>query len=188
MTTLTPAGSAHADREAFINAMRVVANTVSVVTTDGPAGRHGATVSAFSSVSADPPTLLVCLHAASRIAGLVVGNGRFCVNVLDQASTRIADRFAGRHDDAVDDRFEGIALDNAPGLPPLIRHATAFSCRVGNLVQSGSHLVVFGQVETVRAGDPVPLAYLAGSYHRVVPHSGAGQLPCQASFPREQGS
>ena len=54
-------------REEFIEALRGVASSVSVVTTDGAAGRHGATVSAFCSVSADPPTLLVCLRGQSRI-------------------------------------------------------------------------------------------------------------------------
>ncbi|MEQ9673623.1 MAG: flavin reductase family protein, partial [Roseovarius indicus] len=84
-------------REDFISAMRRVAASVTVVTTDGPAGRAGATVSAFSSVSADPPTVLVCLHAQSRIAGFVQENKRFCVNVLPERFSDIADRFAGRH-------------------------------------------------------------------------------------------
>ena len=48
--------------------MRQVAATVTVVTTDGPAGQAGATVSAFSSLSADPPSVLVCLKADTRIA------------------------------------------------------------------------------------------------------------------------
>ena len=57
-----------AARDAYVHAMRRVASSVAVVTTDGPAGCHGATVSAFSSVSADPPTILVCLRGGSRIA------------------------------------------------------------------------------------------------------------------------
>lgn len=55
-------------RDDFIAAMRQIASTVAVVTTAGPGGKHGATVSSFCSVSADPPTMLVCLHGASRIA------------------------------------------------------------------------------------------------------------------------
>ena len=55
-------------RDLFIKGMRQVASSVAVVTTLGAHGRHGATVSAFSSVSADPPQLLVCLRSASRIA------------------------------------------------------------------------------------------------------------------------
>ena len=61
---------AHSDqqRTAFIHAMRGVAARVTVVTTNGKAGQRGATVSAFCSVSADPPTILVCLNKSSGIA------------------------------------------------------------------------------------------------------------------------
>jgi flavin reductase (DIM6/NTAB) family NADH-FMN oxidoreductase RutF len=164
----TPSTSAVA-RSDFITAMRRVASSVTVVTTDGTAGRHGATVSAFSSVSADPPTVLVCLHAKSRIAAAVEGNGRFCVNVLPDHSDSIADRFAGAHDREIADRFTGIPCQGAKGMPPQIEGATSFACTVDNVVQSGSHLVVFGRVEAVGQGGREPLTYLDGAYHRVTP-------------------
>jgi flavin reductase (DIM6/NTAB) family NADH-FMN oxidoreductase RutF len=157
------------ERSEFITAMRRVASSVTVVTTDGTAGRHGATVSAFSSVSADPPTVLVCLHAKSRIASAVESNGRFCVNVLPEHSDGIADRFAGAHDRDVEDRFTDIPCQGTKGMPPQIKGATSFACTVDNVVQSGSHLVVFGRVEAVGHGDREPLTYLDGAYHRVLP-------------------
>lgn len=160
-----------AGRAAFITAMRRVAASVTVVTTDGPRGRHGATVSAFSSVSADPPTVLVCLHAKSRIAAAVEANGRFCVNVLPEHSDGIADRFAGAHDSQIADRFSGIACRGADGTPPRIEGATSFACTVDNVVLSGSHLVVFGRVDAVGQGEREPLTYLDGAYHRVLPKS-----------------
>lgn len=162
-------------RDSFISAMRRVAASVTVVTTDGAAaGRHGATVSAFSSVSADPPTVLVCLFAKSRIAKAVTGNGRFCVNVLRECSAEIADRFAGRHDAEVADRFEGIDCFGAPGEAPMIRAATAFRCNVQQSVRSGSHLIVIGYVLEVWEGDAPPLTYREGGYHRVVPQDSVG--------------
>ena len=164
-TSPTPA----VERTDFIIAMRRVASSVTVVTTDGTAGRHGATVSAFSSVSADPPTVLVCLHAKSRIAAAVEGNGRFCVNVLPEHSDGIADRFAGVHDGQISDRFADIPCLGARGMPPSIEGATSFACKVDNIVQSGSHLVVFGRVEAVGHGNREPLTYLDGAYHRVLP-------------------
>lgn len=156
-------------RADFINAMRRVAASVTVVTTDGTAGRHGATVSAFSSVSADPPTVLVCLHTKSRIAAAVKGNGRFCVNVLPEHSDQIADRFAGAHDRDIADRFADIPCQGVTGMPPSIDGATSFACTVDHVVQSGSHLVVFGRVGVVSHGDREPLTYLDGAYHRVLP-------------------
>lgn len=153
-------------RDRFISAMRQVAASVTVVTTDGDAGRCGATVSAFSSVSADPPTVLVCLYAESRIAAKVTENRRFCVNVLPEDSAEIADRFAGRHDSWVDDRFDGIDCRDAGA--PHITGATGFQCDVQQAVRSGSHLIVIGHVRDVQDGDSAPLTYRDGAYHRVV--------------------
>jgi flavin reductase len=158
-------------RGSFIAAMRQVAASVTVVTTDGAAGRHGATVSAFSSVSADPPTVLVCLFAGSRIARAVSENGAFCVNVLSETDAEIADRFAGRHDDRGPDRFAGIDIYGAPGTPPQIDGATVFLCDVQQSVPSGSHLIVLGHVRDVLPGAARPLAYRDGCYHRVLPQT-----------------
>ena len=158
-------------RDDFIAAMRQVASCVTVVTTDGDAGRHGATVSAFSSVSADPPTVLVCLYAESRIAKAVSRNGTFCVNVLPEGDSAIADRFAGRHDSQLDDRFSGINYYGTPGTDPQIDGSTAFRCDVQQTVRSGSHLIVLGHVRDVLAGGSSPLAYRDGHYHRVLPQT-----------------
>ena len=158
-------------RDRFIEAMRGVAASVTVVTTDGAAGRHGATVSAFSSVSADPPTVLVCLFAQSRIARTVERNGRFCVNVLPETGPEIADRFAGRHDGWIEDRFSGVDCRGGPGSAPVIDGAIGFSCTVQQCVRSGSHLIVIGHVLAVSGGEARPLAWREGTYHKVVPQS-----------------
>lgn len=160
-----------APREAFIGAMRRVATSVTVVTTDGPGGRYGATVSAFSSVSADPPTILVCLKSESRIARAVAVNGTLCVNVLPQGGADIAKRFAGFDDALVDDRFDGIDCYGKRGLPPAIDGATVFFCSLKQNILAGSHLIVVGDVQEVRDGMNEPLAYLAGAFQRVVPEA-----------------
>jgi flavin reductase (DIM6/NTAB) family NADH-FMN oxidoreductase RutF len=157
------------ERDIFIAAMRRVASSVTVVTTHGAYGRHGATVSAFSSVSADPPTVLICLFAASRIAEAVIANGRFCVNVLPETGARIADRFAGRHDKWCDDRFAGIELMDGRDAPH-IKGATGFDCTLDQSMLSGSHLIVTGHVGAVAGDEIAPLAYRDGGYHRVVPY------------------
>ncbi len=162
-----------APRQAFIHAMRAVASSVTVVTTNGPAGRHGATVSAFCSVSADPPSALVCLKADSRIARSVAANGAFCVNVLPQSRRDIADRFAGCHDDRVADRFDGIECTEGQGRVPGIDGATVFSCVLKESVDFGSHRIFIGHVVDLKEGAPEPLAYLNGAYHRVVPQTHA---------------
>lgn len=152
----------------FINAMRGVASSVTVVTTDGPVGRCGATVSAFSSVSADPPTVLVCLYAESRIASAVKENGRFCVNVLPEKAQKIADRFAGRHDGWIDDRFSGIDCSGASDIPPIIDGASSFSCSLEQTVKSGTHLIVIGHVQDLLDRCASSLIWRDGSYHKAV--------------------
>jgi flavin reductase (DIM6/NTAB) family NADH-FMN oxidoreductase RutF len=158
-------------RESFVRAMRGVAHSVAVVTTDGAAGRHGATVSAFCSVSADPPSVLVCLRADSRIAQTVAANGSFCVNVLRDSAGALADRFAGRDPGADADRFAGVDVVTGPGLPAVLAAASAaFCCRVADTLAAGSHLIAVGEVLEVHAGSDRPLAYLDGSYASVSRH------------------
>lgn len=163
-------------RGEFIRAMRGVASSVSVVTTDGAAGRHGATVSAFCSVSADPPSVLICLRADSRIARTVLANRAFCVNVLRASATDVADRFAGRHDDSVGDRFTGLAVepDSAP-LPVLGAAASAFACELTEAIPTGSHLVLIGRVGEVWRHNEQPLTYIDGGYASLSNKRAAGQ-------------
>ncbi len=154
-------GQQAAQREDFIAAMRCVASSVCVVTTDGAAGRHGATVSAFSSVSADPPMVLVCLNAASRIAQQVQENGVFRVNILPAGASSIADRFAGCHDAQVPDRFDGMSIS---GSVPHLAGATSLLCTLTQAVAAGTHYVCIGVVNEVDQGADLPLTYLAGRY------------------------
>src|SRR5882724_7887396 len=96
-------------RAQFLNGMSRAAFCVSVVTTDGPAGCSGVTISAMSSVSADgnSPTILVCIHHQSRTAAAILENGTFCVNVLREDQSHIADRFGGRVQLEDGDKFAG---------------------------------------------------------------------------------
>jgi len=96
--------------------MRQVAATVTVVTTDGPSGQAGATVSAFTSLSADPPSVLVCLRADSRIARAVQDNGVFCVNVLpeDAVVAESIEAESGRVVPVSEVPPEGMMLDIGP--------------------------------------------------------------------------
>jgi flavin reductase (DIM6/NTAB) family NADH-FMN oxidoreductase RutF len=170
MASTAPTRPAPVASDAFVRTMRRVASSVAVVTTDGSAGCHGATVSAFSSVSADPPMILVCLLSGSRIANAVAANGNLCINVLPQDRPDLANRFAGRDDHLVEDRFSGVDYYGARGAAPQIDGATIFSGLVDKIIPAGSHSIVICHVQTVRDGCAAPLAYLDGNYHCVVPH------------------
>lgn len=154
-------------REDFLNGMRYVANSVTVVTTDGDAGISGATVSAFSSVSADPPMVLVCLNSESNTLEMIKENKDFCVNVLPEGAKHIADRFAGFDDTKLSNRFEGIDLTESKGPSPVISGATAFICKLEDMVSSGSHMICIGKVMETHAGNFTPLIYMDRKYKRI---------------------
>jgi len=155
------------DRDLFIKAMRDVAHSVTVVTTDGKAGRHGATVSAFCSVSADPPLALVCLNSTSKIAETVMENRFFNINILPEDASFIANRFAGAHDKHIEDRFSDIELVESK--IPELANCTLFRCEVESTHKAGTHQIVIGKVLSATMGDQLPLTYLKGAYHQVEP-------------------
>ena len=153
-------------RTAFISAMRGVGTSVTVVTTNGKAGRRGATVSAFCSVSADPPTILVCLNGSSGIADAVAENSRFNVNILRTDQEAIARRFAGHDDGHVADRFDNI--DCGASDIPEITGSMILCCETQSLVPSTSHTIVIARVYAVKHPHLAPLAYLNGDFHQLV--------------------
>lgn len=163
-----PGAPMTAARDAFIAAMRQVAATVTVVTTDGPGGQAGTTVSAFTSLSADPPSVLVCLKTDSRIARAVAENGVFCVNILPEDADELARGFAGAFDDERPDRFEGLDVVTT-GEGPILPRATAFSCSLTRSVRHGSHDICIGNVTGISNAAERPLTYMSGAYHIVRP-------------------
>ena len=155
-------------RQQFLVGMSHAACTVNVVTTDGVAGRHGVTVSAMVSVSADTPqpTLLVCIHHLSPVAEAVLKNGVFCVNVLRDDQAHISDRFAGRSSVRGAAKFDCARwATQVTGAPRVVDALVAFDCRVTASERVGSHFVVFGSVQDiVVAGGGAPLIYANRAY------------------------
>ena len=155
-------------RARFLAGMSHAAATVNVVTTDGPAGRAGVTVSAMSSVSADTPkpTLLVCVHRDSPAAAAILENGVFCVNVLSEAQSGISDAFAGRMRDRIADKFECAEWQVMPsGAPRVVDPLVAFDCRVVSFDLVGTHHVFFGEAGDIFiAGEGSPLLYAKRDY------------------------
>lgn len=155
-------------RESFIEGMSRAACTVSVITTDGPAGRAGVTVSAMSSVSADSasPSLLVCVHHKSPACAAIQENGVFCVNVLREEQSRISDTFAGRFKTAEGDKFDcGQWQSLATGAPVLLDPLVAFDCQLREHLRWGSHYIFIGELADISVADPgSPLIYANRAY------------------------
>jgi flavin reductase len=158
----------HALRGRFIDAMRHAAASVAVVTTDGPAGRWGLTVSAVCSVSADPPMILVCINQRSPVLPAIIANSCFCVNFLSVNQSYVADVFAGRRLPARDDRFStGTWRNSATGAPELIDAVAALDCRLKSESRVASHAILVGQTVETRVEPGEPLIYLDRSYRRM---------------------
>ena len=156
-----------ADRNAFVNAMRGAVTGVNVVTTDGAAGRFGLTVSAFSSVSAEPPMVLICINRRSPAGAAVSENGRFCVNVLSTKQRDIADTFAGYPADGAPYDFTVARWNEGYiGAPSLVDAIATFDCVVETTIDSGSHTVFIGRVLGVKEGEGRPLLYTDRAYGR----------------------
>lgn len=152
----------------FLRGMSLAASTVNIVTTDGAAGRFGATVSAMSSVSADGewPTLLVCMHQTVSATAAIIENGHFCVNVLRDDQAAVSDGFARRTIAANEDKFACAAWSGGRhGQPHIVGALARFECRLQSMQQVGTHFVFIGEVlhvETEAAG--LPLIYSNRAY------------------------
>jgi flavin reductase (DIM6/NTAB) family NADH-FMN oxidoreductase RutF/DNA-binding transcriptional LysR family regulator len=181
-------------RGRFLSGMSHAACTVNVVTTDGSAGRHGVTVSAMVSVSADTPqpTLLVCIHHLSPVAAALLENGVFCVNVLREDQAHISESFAGRTEARGAEKFDCAEWTlQVTGAPRVLDAMVAFDCRVTASERVGSHLVVFGSVQDIfMAGGGAPLIYANRAYgvtQRFHPRSIPSSDPAQVAAPLALG-
>ncbi|MGE0211339.1 MAG: flavin reductase family protein [Parvibaculaceae bacterium] len=153
----------------FIAVMGRAASGVSVVTTDGIAGRFGVTVSAISSVSAEPPLILACVNRKSPIVTAIDANGVFCVNLLAVRQQPIADTFAGRPRSGRPYDF-GCAdwLVGETGAPVLPEAAASFECSLEAAHDAGTHRIFIGRVLKALGGEAEPLVYSARAYRRIV--------------------
>ena len=152
-------------RDQFLECMSHAASTVSIVTTNGPLGRAGVTVSAMCSVSADPPSLLVCVNQTAKSCEAIRGNGVLCVNVLRDDQFYVSDTFAGVIETEDGDKFSCATWKtNKTGAPVLDRALAAFDCKISSYVQSGSHLIFMAEVQAIEAGSGHPLIYAERAY------------------------
>lgn len=154
-------------RERFLQAMGSIFSFVTVVTTDGPAGRFAITVSSASSASADPPLILACIRRGSPANAAIHANGVFCVNVLGVGQEHISDNFAGRPREGTP--FDFGAADwviAKTGAPILKSGVAAFDCALHSSHGAGSHTVFFGRVLEIIQHDSWPLIYGRRSYAR----------------------
>ena len=160
------------DLTAFQDGFRHLASGVCVVTTRHRGVDSGFAATSVTSLSADPPSLLVCIHRKSRVHDEVIEAGKFCVNVLGEEHQDIAACFGNPKLRAR--RFVlGDWIDR--GLPVLADAMASFQCFVASTFVFGSHTIVVGQINRVMSdvNDVDPLLYFRGSYRQLESEGGA---------------
>lgn len=155
------------DAATFRDAMSRLGSAVHVITTRTSEVRHGLTASAVCSVTDAPPTLLFCLNrtVSSRDAFFV--GGPACVNTLSGEQSEISAVFSDRR--RIEQRFAlGRWTTLATGAPVLEGAVVSFDCRISQIVEFGTHSVVFAEVVAVQLGANAPiLIYLGRAYHQL---------------------
>lgn len=151
------------DPTIFKGVMSRFASGVTIVTVQHNGQRHGLTASSFSSLSLNPPLVLVCVGKHAYSHGLIEHNRAFAVNILSQAQQAWGQRFA---DPKVQDRFAGIAYSEASTGSPILPGSLAWvDCTLHQAHDAGDHTifvgkVVAGAVEPVEAlPEAAPLLY-----------------------------
>ncbi len=146
--------------------MRRIASSVSVITSFYEGNAHGMTATAVTSVSADPPTLLIVVNRSARSHAFIEKSRRFVVHVLSVEQTDLAKRFAA----GVDDQFAGLDYTtDAYGCPLLSGVAATFSCTTSTVSEVATHTVFIGEVASVRCSEAMPLLYFDGAFRALAP-------------------
>jgi flavin reductase (DIM6/NTAB) family NADH-FMN oxidoreductase RutF len=153
------------DRQQFVEIMASFPSGVAIVTTlDAEGAPRGLTTSAVSSVSAEPPLLLVCVDRGSRTLPALQHAKRFVVNFMADGRAELCLKFASKEED----KFAQVEWQpNRHGLPILHRDAIAWAeCLAAEEIEAGDHLIMLGLVEEGRppAADAVPLMYYRRSW------------------------
>jgi flavin reductase (DIM6/NTAB) family NADH-FMN oxidoreductase RutF len=154
------------DSDAFKTALRCWASGVTIVTAKAGDAMHGMTVSAFNSVSDDPPLVLVCANRTSRTHGVIRAAGKFNVNILSRAQEPLSGHFASSKTES--SRFEGIQHRiGSHGSPILDGSLVALECEVASAHDEGSHTIYIGRVLACHVCDTEPLVYYQGAYRKI---------------------
>jgi flavin reductase len=155
-------------RAAYVAAMGNAPTAVSVVAVGGTDGPVAQTVSALSSVSADPPTLLVCVNRRSPLCGQAAAAGYFSVNLLAASQAEISETFAGRSDRPYDFRTARWEV-GCTGAPVLGGAAATFECVLAEAIDAATHVILLGRVLSCTSSAQTPLVHHARSYATPTP-------------------
>ena len=154
----------------FRLAMRRFPAAVSVITSADQSRRHGMTATAVTSLSLDPPSLVVCINRTTLLHDIIQVGRHFCVNVLRRDQAELSSAFGGAI--APEARFEhGTWLTSEEGVSYLADAQVNIFCRKVAAIPYGTHTIFIGEAEAVNVHDPIePLIYQDAKYCSSVAH------------------
>lgn len=160
---------ADADTAAFKHSMRFFAGPVSVVTTGVGAERTGFTATSVSSLSVEPPTILVCLNRDSSSWPVLLRHRCFCINLLAHDQLQVAERFSGRGGAKGIERYEGAKWHQlSTGALALVGSLASVDCELEDAIDRHTHTIIIGRVKTLTLRhEAEPLLYWQGAYRLI---------------------
>jgi flavin reductase (DIM6/NTAB) family NADH-FMN oxidoreductase RutF len=142
------------DAEQLRAAMRAWTSGVTVVTAAYDGEQHGMTVNSFTSISLDPPLIIISLQKASHTHRLVSKAAAFAVTILSEDQQEISERFAGHASTQSGDRMENLETETLETGSPLIKGGLAYlDCRVSQSIACGMNTLFIAEVVAARGYD-----------------------------------
>ena len=152
------------DPDLFRSVLGRFATGVTVVTARDEHGDHGMTVNAFSSLSLEPPLVLICVAHDATMTPVICAAADFVVNILSDGQEAMSRRFSSQ----LDDRFAGLGFARGEKGVIILDDVQAWmECRVVGHHVEGDHTIIVGAVERAHARDARPLLYYRGGYAQV---------------------
>ena len=160
-----PARPSRLDKSEFCRTCAKFPTGVTVVTVlDQGGGPHGLTASSFTSVSLEPPLVLVCVDHNANVLDHFRRSDHLAINVLDETQQELSVRFARRGEN----RFDGVEWRPGQNGVPLIPGAIAsFECAMHRMVDAGDHTIFIAEVLGVTYCEGRPLVYYGSGYHKL---------------------
>lgn len=151
-------------RDGFRAAMRRLASSVAVVTCRRDGEWAGMAATSVTSLSMEPPSILVCVNRSASIRSAIIQGSPFTVNLLDREHAEVSMAFGGAKSGLA--RFDvGRWQAGEAGVPWLEDGVAAIDCVVDAEIEYGTHSIIIGQVRGARvSGEVTPLIYLNGQY------------------------